>query len=75
MAGLPARCLRTPGDPGPGDGRQPGIIQQAGVPAGDRTPVNVAAEPAGAVPGLRGYSRVRLPGAPCLGRAITLSDT
>ena len=27
MAGLPAGCLRTPGDPGPGGGRQPGIIE------------------------------------------------
>ena len=50
MAGLPAGCLRTPGDPGPGGGRQPGIIEQAGFPAGGRTPVNVAVEPAGAVP-------------------------
>jgi hypothetical protein len=54
MAGLPAGCLRTPGDPGPGGGRQPGIIEQAGVPAGGRTPVNLAVEPAGAVPGRRG---------------------
>ena len=27
MAGLPAGCLRSPGDPGPGGGRQPGIIE------------------------------------------------
>jgi len=27
MAGLPAGCLRTPDDPGPGGGRQPGIIE------------------------------------------------
>ena len=54
MAGLPAGCLRTPGAPGPGGGRQPGIIEQAGVPAGGRTPVNLAVEPAGAVPGRRG---------------------
>ena len=26
MARLPAECLRTPSDPGPGVGRQPGII-------------------------------------------------
>jgi len=26
------------GDPGPGDGRQPGIIQRAGAPAGGRAP-------------------------------------
>jgi hypothetical protein len=73
MAGLPAGCLRTPGDPGPGGGRQPGIIEQAGVPAGGRTPVNLAVEPAGAVPGRRGTGGcscpVRRPG-----RAITLSD-
>ena len=30
MAGLPAGCLRSPGDPGPGGRRQPGIIEQAG---------------------------------------------
>ena len=63
MAGLPAWCLRTPGAPGPGGGRQPGIIEQAGVPAGGRTPVNLAVEPAGAVPGRRGYRRVQLSGA------------
>jgi hypothetical protein len=51
MAGLPAGCLRIPGDPGPGGGRQPGIIEEAGVPAGGRMPVNVAVEPVGAVPG------------------------
>jgi len=54
MGGLLAGCLRTASDPGSGGGRQPGIIEQAGVPAGDRTPVNVAVEPADAVPGRRG---------------------
>jgi len=70
---LPAGRLRTPGDPGPGGGRQPGIIEQAGVPAGGRTPVNVAVVPAGAVPGSPGYGGAA---ARCVapGRAITLSD-
>jgi len=74
MAGLPAGCLRTPGDPGPGGGRQPGIIEQAGVPAGGRTPVNVAVEPPGAVPGRRVQEGAA---ARCVApdRAITLSDT
>ena len=43
-AGLSAGCLRTPGDRGPGDGRQRGIIQQARVPTDGRTPRNVAVE-------------------------------
>jgi hypothetical protein len=74
MAGLPAGCLRTPGAPGPGGGRQPGIIEQAGVPAGGRTPVNLAVErPARSrVAGVQEGAFVRC-GAP--GRAITLSDT
>jgi hypothetical protein len=63
MARLPAGCLRTASDPGPGGGRQPGIIEQAGVPAGGRMPVNVAVEPARCGSGPPGYRRVRLPGA------------
>jgi hypothetical protein len=63
--GWPAvgRVPADPGRSGPGDGRQRGIIQQARVPTDGRTPRNVAVEPAGAVPGRRGYRRVRLPGA------------
>ena len=74
MAGLPAGCLRSPGDPGPGGGRQRGIIGQAGVPGGGRAPVNVAVEPAGAVPGRRVQKGAA---ARCVapGRAITLRDT
>jgi len=74
MAGLPAGCLRSPGDPGPGGGRQPGIIEQAGVPAGGRTPVNVAVEPAvrsrvaGVQEGAAAQCVRTLP-------AVTLSDT
>jgi hypothetical protein len=52
------------GRSGAGRGCQPGIIEQARVLARGRAPVNVAVEPAGAVPGQPGYRRVRLPGAP-----------
>ena len=48
------RVPAVPGRSGAGGGRQSGIIGQAGVPAGGRTPVNLAVEPAGAVPGRRG---------------------
>ena len=49
------RVPADPGDPGPGGGRQPGIIEQVstGFRQGGRTPMNVAVEPTGAVPGRR----------------------
>ena len=50
MAGLPAGRLRTPGDPGPGGGRPARNHRVGRFPAGGRMPVNVAVEPAGAVP-------------------------
>ena len=55
------RVPAGPGDLGPGGGRQPEIIEQAGVPAGGRTPVNVAVEPAGAVPGRPGTGECGCP--------------
>ena len=74
MAGLPAGCLRTPGDPGREADATPESSSKAGVPAGGRTPVNVAVEPAGAVPGRRVQEGAA---ARCVppGPAITLSDT
>jgi hypothetical protein len=51
-AGLPPGCPRTPERSRVRDGgRQPGITDWARIPAGGRTPVNVAVEPAGAGPG------------------------
>jgi hypothetical protein len=35
---LPGGCLEASGDPGPEEGRQPGIIQRAGAPAGGQGP-------------------------------------
>jgi len=49
MARLSTGYLETPGDPGPREGRRPGIIQRAGTTAGGQAR-NVAVESAGAVP-------------------------
>ena len=55
MAVMPAGCMETPGDQGPGDGRQPGIIQRG-------RPWNVAVGQSCAV-SVAGAQEVRLPGA------------
>jgi hypothetical protein len=66
MAGLPAGCLRTRAIRGREADASPESSSRPGFRAGVRTPVNVAVEPAGAVPAARCVRT--LP-------AVTLSDT
>jgi hypothetical protein len=62
MAGLPAGCLRTAGDPGPEAGASPGSSSSRG--SGRRPGARQCRGGAGRCgPGSPGYRRVRLPGA------------
>jgi hypothetical protein len=59
MAGMSAGCMEIPGDPGPGDGRQPRIIQR-GRPLERRGGQSCAVSVAGAQEGAAAR-RVRIP--------------